>query len=80
MDQHTAENGSRERKKSASEDPIDYEDETTPTKNNPDADNMEASKNMNNNTTSTKNKPAAQAAGADPSRCNSTNRQNPPLQ
>ena len=26
-----------------------------------------------------KNKPAAQAAGADPSRCNSTNRQNPPL-
>ena len=26
------------------------------------------------------NKPAAQAAGADPSRCNSTNRQNPPLQ
>ena len=26
------------------------------------------------------NKPAAQAAGADPSRCNTTNRQNPPLQ
>ena len=26
------------------------------------------------------NKPAAQAAGADPSRCNSTNRPNPPLQ
>ena len=26
------------------------------------------------------NKPAAQAAGADPSRCNSTNRLNPPLQ
>ena len=27
-----------------------------------------------------KNKPAAQAAGADPSQCNSTNRQNSPLQ
>ena len=26
------------------------------------------------------NKHAAQAAGADPSKCNSTNRQNPPLQ
>ena len=26
------------------------------------------------------NKPAAQAAGADPSRCNSTNSQNPPFQ
>ena len=26
------------------------------------------------------NKPAAQAAGADPFRCNSTNRQNPPIQ
>ena len=26
------------------------------------------------------NKPAAQASGADPSRCSSTNRQNPPLQ
>ena len=26
------------------------------------------------------NKPAAQAAGADPSRCNSTNRQNQPIQ
>ena len=27
-----------------------------------------------------KNKPAAQAAGADPSRCNSTNKPNPPFQ
>ena len=27
-----------------------------------------------------KNKPAVQASGADPSQCNSTNRQNPPLQ
>ena len=27
-----------------------------------------------------KNKPAAQAAGADPSRCHSNNRQNPPVQ
>ena len=26
------------------------------------------------------NKPAARTAGADPSRCNSTNRQNPPIQ
>ena len=26
------------------------------------------------------NKPAAQAAGADPSQCNSTNRPNPPFQ
>ena len=26
------------------------------------------------------NKPAAQAAGADPSQCNSTNKQNPPIQ
>ena len=26
------------------------------------------------------NKPAAQAAGADPFRCNSINRQNPPIQ
>ena len=27
-----------------------------------------------------KNNPAAQAAGADPSQCNQTNRQNPPIQ
>ena len=37
------------------------------------------SQNINPNFSNIKNKPAAQAAGADPSRCNSTDRQNVPL-